>query len=141
MLRSYLLALCSGSAHDTATNNFSLFNLVENLGLPESALGEVLGLELQLHLLVDVSARNGAFEGRIIRVEEKGAVEAGEAFAFSTGDAPHLRIRTGFRVPKAYGDYLLHAEWRRKGDEVWRADSAVWPLAVRPFVPPTPQQP
>lgn len=138
MLRSYLLALCSGSALDSTTNNFSLFNLVENLGLPGEALGQVLPFEMHLHVLVDAAARNAEFEARIVRVEEKGNVETGEAFAFRTGDGAHFRIRAGFRVPQAYGDYLLHAEWRRKGEEAWHADSAIWPLAVRPFAPPTP---
>jgi len=139
MLRGYLLSLCVGSALDSTTNNFSLFNLIENLGLHSDALGQVVGIEMHFYVMVDAAARNAEFEARIVRVEEKGAIETGELFAFRTGEGAHFRIRTGFRVPQAYGDYLLHAEWRRKGEETWHVDSAVWPLAVRPLAPPAPR--
>ena len=137
MLRGYLLTLCSGSSLDSATNNFSLFSLVENLGIPSDALGQVLPFEMHFHVLVDPSARNADFEARIVRAEEKGAIETGEPFAFRTGEGAHFRIRAGFRLPRSYGDYVLHAEWRRKGEEAWHADSAIWPLAVRPFAAPS----
>lgn len=139
MLRGYLLAVCSGSSLDSSTNNFSLFNLIENLGLPEDALGQVLPFEMHFHVLVEPAGRSAEFEARIVRVEEKGAVEVGEPFSFRTGEGAHFRIRAGFRLPKSYGDYLLHAEWRRKGEDAWHPDAAVWPLAVRPFAPPSPK--
>ena len=135
MLRGYLLVLSSGSSIDRTSNNVSLFNLIEVLGLQQEALGEVIPeLQMHLHVIVEPSARNSDFEARIMRVEAQGHVEAGNSFGFRTGEGAHLRVVTGFRLPRGYGDYLLHAEWRRKGEETWNADGATWPLQIRPFV-------
>lgn len=131
MLRCYLLALASGSSVDQASNNFTLFNLVEQLSFAEGALGQELAIEAHIYWLVDAEARGKEFEVRVIRRAADGVEDAGAPLPFSPPMVDRVRFRTGaFRMPRAYGRYLLAVDWRLKGSEAWTRDPAIWPLVV-----------
>jgi hypothetical protein len=134
MIRGYLIALCSGSALDVNTKNFTLFNLIENLSLPAEALGQTLPFEFHFYCRIDPADRGAEFEMRVVRVDEKGATDPGEPLPVRTGDRGHFRLRvTAFRLPRAFGQHLLRVEWRKKGEERWTADPIEWPLSVAPL--------
>ena len=131
MIKGYLLALCSGSSFDTKVKNFTLFNLIENVGVPQEALAQTLPFELHFYCLVEPGARNADFEMRVVRVDEQGGSDPGDPLPFNAGEGSHFRMRAmAFRLPRAFGQYLLHVEWRRRGQEAWNIDPLVWPLSV-----------
>src|SRR3954471_12618073 len=102
MIKTYLLALCSGSSVDKTTGNFTLFNLIENLNLSSDSLGKILPFEVQAHFVLDESAKNTDFEMRVLRIEKAGGVEVGDTLPFRSGEAGRLRLRVGaFKIPKA----------------------------------------
>ena len=139
MIHGYLLALASGSALDQRSNNTSLFNLVETVTVPEELLGRPLPIQMHFYMRLASEAQGRKFEMRLVRVAPDEAVDAGEPFGFETVDKPRFRLNTtSFRLPKAFGEYLLHAEWRVSGEETWHVDDVEWPLIVQ--APPVPER-
>lgn len=131
MLHCYLLALASGSSVDQVSNNFSLFNLVEQLRVSDNLLGRELGIEAHIYWLVGEQARDKDFEVRVVRIGADGSEDAGAALPFRPAPTDRVRFRAGaFRLPNAYGNYLLVVEWRAKGNDDWHREHATWPLTV-----------
>lgn len=131
MIRGYLLALCTGSALDKSSNNFTLFNLIERVSVPADLLAQPLPFELHYYFFVDPSARNTDFEMRVVRTDENGTADPGDALPVRTNDSERFRMRAmAFRLPKAFGQYRLHLEWRRRGEVTWNVDPLVWPLSI-----------
>jgi len=132
MLRCYLLALASGSSVDQLTNNFSVFNLVEQLNVAESALGTEVPIEVHIYWLVSQQARETEIEIRVVRVPLDGGNEdLGGPMNLKPASTDRVRFRAGnFRLPKAYGSYVLAVEWRKKGGDDWHRDPATWPLTM-----------
>lgn len=138
MIKGYLLALCAGSSLDETVKNFTLFNLIENVGVAQQGLGQTVPFEVHFYCLVDPEAQNSEFEMRVVRVPEQGEADSGEPFVFQTGAFSRFRMRTmGIRLPKSFGQYLLHVEWRKRGEKVWNVDPLKWPLTV--FAIPLPE--
>lgn len=142
MLRCYMLAVCAGSSHDKASNNFTLFSLVEQIHLPKEALGATVPFEVHAYFMVqDAAAKHSQFEMRVIRVAPDGSEDEGATLPFQTAEGPRLRVKcAALRLPRTFGAHALRLEWRRRGDGEWRRDEAIWPLEVEqaPVAPATP---
>lgn len=132
VLKSYLIAVCRGSTLDRDNNCFTLFNLIEEIHVPEEGLGKAVPFELHVYWLVSEEGRNSEFEMRLVRVAEDGTDDPGTAIQFKTTDALRQRIRVNaIKLPKVYGSCELRAEWRAVGGDEWNRDEAVWPLQIQ----------
>lgn len=131
MPRAYLLAVCSGSSVDRELNNVSLFNLVEQVAVPELQAGSNLPLELHAYWEAGPGELNAGFECRFVLLRD-GEVSGSPSPAIRfQQDAPRVRARLlGLPVPGS-GPHRLGVEWRRlcDGEEPWTRESALWPIA------------
>ena len=133
MLKCYLLTVCQGSSLDKYNNNFTLFNLIEEIHVPEKALGQAVPFELHLYLFVSEAGRNSEYEIRLVRVTEDGTEDPGTTIKFKTTDALRHRIRfNAIKLPKVFGLCELRTEWRAVGVDEWKRDKAVWFLLIQP---------
>ena len=132
MPHCYLLTLCLGSSSDKFTNNYTLFSLIEQIATSAENLGQAVPIEVHAHFVLDEGDKRSPFEMRVIRKAADGTEDAGPPLPFDTEDLLRYRIRVaGLRLPAAFGSYTLRLEWRRRGTELWHAESVWWPLVVQ----------
>lgn len=132
MIRCYLLALCSGSSLSQHTNNFTLFNLVDQLNLPAPLLGTAILLEVHFYWVADPGTTNQEYELRLLRTNSNGDVDPGDSIAFQFVESGSRQrvVTRALRLPKTFGLHMLRVQWRSKGEEQWHDDPACWPLQV-----------
>jgi hypothetical protein len=123
----------SGSSLDAHTNNVSLFNMVEQINVPVGAPpppNGVLPLELHAYFLVAPHELGRSFEVRHVLRAESGLETLSDVFTHRS-DTPRFRTRTlGVPFPPVADGYELCLDWRYAGQDDWRREPLVWPLAV-----------
>ena len=135
----YLLTCCGGSALDQQSNNFSLFNLVEQVNVPANAPHPPKGLlPLEVHAYWQLSQQEVGreFEVRYVLVAATGLETPSEVFKHRWA-TPRFRTRTyGVPLPPVIGAYELRVDWREAGNVGWRRDQSAWPITFADAPPP-----
>ena len=131
MPRCYLLTVCTGSSLDESSNNFSLFNLVEQVQVGAQAPAElVLPLEVHIHLAWSETEFDLPHELRWVVRTEGGGEVLGPVQPLCA-NSPHLRLRSfGLTVPRFSGPSEVRVEWRSAGSVEWTREPAWWPLQL-----------
>ncbi len=130
----YLITLCSGASLDQHSHNISLFNLVEQINLPplSSVPGrQNLPLEVHAYLRMASGEENQVFEFRYALVSQNGLDSYSEPIVHQI-KTPRYRMRSlGLPMPLTTGQYSIHLEYRRQGEEEFKRDPLGWPLTFR----------
>ena len=131
MPRCYLLAVTMGSSHDSFSNNWSLFTLVEEC----TARPFPLRISLEIHNYWEFAPDevNVDFEFRQVLIPSEGdEVKSGVAAFKSPTMRYRLRSR-GIEIP-APGDYELRIEWRERDSTDWTRCDVFWPLVIKELI-------
>lgn len=130
MPRPYLIALCVGSSLDQGTNNYTLFNLTEELQVEN--IPARLPLELHVYYEFNETERGRDFEIRIVITGEGDAISRSAPFTVVSHHARHRVRFQGFEVP-AFGQLWLFSEIRPRhadSENLWERSRFGWPLVV-----------
>jgi hypothetical protein len=139
MLHCYMLALCAGSSVDRMTGAMSLFQLIDEISIPSTVLGQAVPVELHAYFFVDEESRSASFEMRAIRVLADGREDVGGPLPFKTDHSPRVRVRvSALQLPLSFGAHALRVEWRLAGTDTWHGGPARWPLVLNEAAVPTP---
>ena len=127
MPQCYLIAVTQASALDKATNNWSLFNLIEQVSVPTVPID--LAMEVHIQWLLDDADVGQPLEMRVLL--EMGGIDEyiGPPFPFGSAKRRHRLRMVGVHAPRA-GDFLVRVDWRRGGEDRWIRERALWPLTV-----------
>jgi hypothetical protein len=130
----YMLTACSGSSLDQGSNNVTLFNLVEQINVPEGQplpAGQLVPIELHSYWKFGTEELKTEFETRFVLVSLETGLEAPSEIARHKVLTSQLRTRTmGLPLPPVAGTYELRTDWRVVGNEGWNRDDSVWPMRV-----------
>ncbi len=133
MPRCYFLAVCGGSSVDQHSNNVTLFNLVEQINVPQGAPAPPHGLvPLEIHAYFHVAPDEYGhdFEVRFVMVAITGLETPTDAFSHRPV-TPRYRMRTfGLPFPPVVGHYDLRVDSRKAGDDGWRREPLAWPIGI-----------
>ena len=133
MPKCYLLTLCGGSSLDQQSNNVTLFNVVEQVNVPENQEpppSALLPLEIHAYFQLGPTEMNQRFEVRFVLVASSGLETFSDAFQHRSA-SPRYRTRTlGLPAPPVVGNYELRLDWRQTGSDDWRREPISWPLIV-----------
>jgi hypothetical protein len=140
MPKCYLLTLCGGSSLDQQSNNVTLFNVVEQVNVPENQQpppGALLPLEIHAYFQLGPLEMNQRFEVRFALVASSGLETFTDSFQHRS-PSPRYRTRTlGLPAPPVVGTYELRIDWRQTGSDDWRREPIAWPLVVATAQPRT----
>lgn len=129
----YLLVACGGSSLDAHSNNFSLFNLVEQINVPPNAPVPPKGmipLEVHAYWRLLPSEVGREYEARFVLVADSGLETPSEVFKFRSV-TPRFRTRSyGMPVPPVLGTYDLRVDWREVSNASWVRDPSSWPMIL-----------
>ena len=129
-----MLTACSGSSLDQGSNNVTLFNLVEQINVPEGQplpAGQLVPIELHSYWKFATDELQTEFETRFVLVSLATGLEAPSEVARHKVLTSQLRTRTmGLPLPPVAGAYELRTDWRIVGNEGWNRDNSVWPMRV-----------
>lgn len=131
MIDCYFLGVCRGSALDRDTNNFTLFQLLEEVQVPEPLLGQTLPFEMHFYLAVTGESINAPSEFQIVWKEQDGREQPG-ANVFRL-ELSHDRVRNrtfALQLPIKAGAYRIYLEWRTPNTKPWTRSVASWPLTI-----------
>jgi len=128
----YFLAISEGAALDKTTNNWSLFNLIEQIRIAEIPVG--VPFQVHTYWNQDPGDYGQKFDVRVVLVrmqeDQPKAAPVDEehvileyTFTASTAERNRLRVVGGFEVP-CLGDMIVKIDWRRhdSGDPWTRCD-------------------
>lgn len=132
MIDCYFLGVCRGSALDRDTNNFTLFQLIEEVQVPEAAIGTALPFELHFYIAVTGDSLNGRADFQILWKDQNGGEDVRGANVFPIDlSHPRVRTRTGaVQLPPRPGHFRIYLEWRMAGAESWTRSFASWPFVL-----------
>lgn len=143
MPRCYLLVIAAGSSLDQSSNNVTLFNLVEQLNVPEGvpiAAAQVVPVELHAYWRFELTELPCDLETRFVLVSLENNLEVPSDIVRHRAVTAQLRTRlSGLPLPPAPGDYVVNVDWRKSESAEWTRDRAAWPLRVVERSPPRPQ--
>lgn len=138
MPQCYLLLSCSGSSVDQHTNNVTLFNLVEQINVPQGAPPPPRGLvpvEIHAYFYVGQQELGRDFEVRFVMVASTGLETPTDTFTHRSV-TPRYRTRTlGLPFPPVAGQYELRADVRMAGEETFRREPVSWPVSIVELTP------
>ena len=127
MPECYLLAISSGSSLDNDTNNWSLFKLVEQVGVPHTP--GILPLEIHTYWLFEPEEYKINFDIRLVLVNREGGRLESKSIVLSS-QTPQHRVRiTGLPID-GFGFHKLRVEWRKQDADQWEQCPIFWPLRV-----------
>lgn len=144
MPRCYLVAVAEASALDQTSNNWSLFNLIEQVQVavdsPQHLAGRVLPYEVHTYWEMAADEIGREFVARIVLVKNNERKESRELSI--RPDKIRHRLR-GRGVPFFFeGQSYVTVEWRFADGQDWHPTPFAWPLfvEVRPTTLPTAQR-
>lgn len=131
MARCYLLAICAGSSLDQNSNNVTLFNLVEQINVPEQPPSTtVIPLEIHAYFQLDADDLQTEMEVRFSLVASTGLETCTDPIQHRPR-TPRYRTRVmGLPMPPVLGNYELRVDTRFAGTEGWSRDPLSWPLTI-----------
>jgi hypothetical protein len=139
MPHCYFLAVTSGSSVDQHSNNVSLWNLIEQINVPQGAPPPPQGIvPVEIHAYFELSPMEVGrdLEVRFVMVAATGLESPTDAFAHRP-ITPRYRTRTfGLPFPPVAGQYGLRVDWRYAGEDGWHREQMAWPVAIVEATPP-----
>lgn len=133
MPQCYFLAVCAGSSVDQHSNNVTLFNLVEHIGVPPGAPPPpkgVIPLEVHAYFHVTPDEVGQPFEVRFVMVAASGLETPSDVFTHKP-IGHRYRCRTmGLPFPPVVGQYELCVDIRATGKTNFRRERTTWPVAI-----------
>jgi len=123
----YLLAVTQASALDTYSNNWSLFNLVEQVRLEK--FPETLPLEVHSYWKFAPDETNVDFEFRLVLIPQEGDSTFSQPVTLRSSSIRYRIRGSGLPISNP-GDYEIHNEWHSPGDPTWFRSDVFWPLLV-----------
>ena len=139
MPRFYFVGVCMDSSLDQASNNFSLFNLVEQVQVPKLPIA--LPAEVHIYAEFEEAERGRPHELRITLEDEQGTIVwQSQASTIISAAARYRTVGQGLRLLRP-GLCRVVAEIRPAGDvnQPWARSPMAWPVQV--VEGPTPTQP
>ncbi len=132
MPHCYLLTVCGGSSLDQQSNNVTLWNLVEQVSLPQGThpVGAILPLEIHAYFQIAPQELKQSLQFRFSVVAHTGLETTTDIFDHR---ALSLRYRTrtaGLPLPPVTGSYEIRVDWRHAGAEGWTREDIAWPLTI-----------
>jgi hypothetical protein len=125
MPRCYCLAIAESSALDSYTNNWSLFNLVEQLALSE--FPAVLPLQVHSFWKFAPDETNIDFQFRLVLIPQEGDIVPSNVLPLKSPTIRYRHRASGLSIPHP-GEYELRIEWHNLGDATWVRSDVFWPL-------------
>lgn len=135
MLRCNLLTVCSGSSLDQTTNQYTLFNIIEQFEVvAPSGYNEHANIPSEV-LSYWTNAEEDIGQQHQIRFVLVSALDGTEVFTDEFTFIPRVsRFRgraSGIPLPKSSGRHALCVEWRHATSEKWTRESVSWPLDIK----------
>lgn len=130
MAENYLLAIAAGSSLDVSTNNYSLFSLIEQVGVLR--LPAPLPFEIHTYWQFSPEEVDNDFELRVVLIAPDGGEQTGRTIDLRS-DSARVRLRIqGFPDirPQVVGLHRLRVEIRQRGTLPWARSPAFCPLQV-----------
>ena len=129
MPRCYLFAVAHLSSVDRDTDNFSLYQIIERIGV--DALPALLPIQAHVFLAFEPAEYDRDYELRFVFVQASAPEVEGMVVRFHAPSGPRFRVRTpAFPLP-APGVFAVYPEWREAGQAAWTRATTGWPLDVR----------
>lgn len=132
MPQCYMLGIAAGSSLDQQSNNVSLFNLVEQVNVPQGAPpppNNLLPLEVHAYFRLYPEELGKTIEMRFALVAQSGLETLSEVVHHSCV-TPRFRTRTlGLPFPPVGGHYELRVDFRISGNSQWTRDPLSWPIS------------
>jgi hypothetical protein len=128
--RAFLVAVCAASSLDQRSNNFSLFQLIEEIHL--KAVPVVIPLEIHMSWEFEEHERGRSYEWRIKIVDPSGLTAwASSPGSFSSNTRRFRQVSGGLRLERP-GNFHVVVETRASGEpgEPWQPQAIRWPLEV-----------
>ena len=132
----YHLSVCQSASLDSSTNNWSLFQLIEQVATTHFPTDP---LPFQIHAYWHFSERelNMPFQFRFVFTRDQEDVETTETRDLIS-KASRYRLRAiGLPPIPTAGYYWIKVEWRREGSDNWSREEVTWPLEVREIETPS----
>jgi hypothetical protein len=118
---------------DQQSNNVSLFNLIEQINVPDGdkwAASGVIPLEMHAYWHTEESQAGEDFEVRFVMVASTG-LESASPTHRHRGIRGRFRTRIfGLPCPPVTGAYTLRIDWRYLEDAEWRREGVAWPVLL-----------
>ena len=128
MPNCYLLALCHSSSLDSSTNNWSLFNLIEQIGVKDFPFS--FPVETHTYWQFTADEYEVDFEARLAFICDDKIVAQSNPLPLRSNTA-RFRLRVLGTPPiQRPGNYEVWTEWRRLDSENWTRSASFWPLQV-----------
>lgn len=127
-VRCFMIAVAQGSTLDRYSNNFSLFQLLEQFR--PSAYPARLAVFSHAFFEIDAGETGVEHEVRLLVVLGSRNVFASEPVAFRPSGERH-RVRISNLVFPEPGLYRVMVEWRAKSTDpaaAWNRESVAWPI-------------
>lgn len=129
MPRCYLFAIAHLSSVDRETDNFSLYQIIERIGV--ESLPALLPLQAHVFFAFEPDEYDRDYELRFVFAAPSAPEIEGMVARFRSPSGPRFRVRTpAFPLPGP-GVFAIYPEWREVGAEVWTRAVTGWPLDVR----------
>lgn len=132
MAKPYLIAVCVGSTLDQRTNNFTLFNLVEEVQTNTAPVD--LPLEVHAYYQFDEAERGREHELRVALIStDDGGIWHSRPVPIVSQHRRHRVRLQGLHFP-AFGLFAVFSEVRaREGEREtkWERSLFAWPILVR----------
>lgn len=130
----YLLAICESSSLSKDTNNYSLFNLIENIHLEtDKALpqnGEIpIPMQTHAYWFFSDDELNKDYEFRFV-FETREDTRIWEKTFQLKSKTPKFRVRIRGMILPGTGNGLLRVEWRAIDEKNWHRCSIFWPFEL-----------
>ena len=131
MPRCYFLALSAGSSLDQQSNNVSLFQLVEQVNLPQLPPQQTaarLPLEIHAYFHVAPEEMGQSLEMRFSLTASSGLETYTDPITHRVA-TPRFRTRTlGLPMPPWLGQYEVRVDFRASAVHGWQRDPMAWPI-------------
>ena len=123
-----MIAVAQGSTLDRYSNNFTLFQLLEQFR--PTAYPARLSVFSHAFFEIDADEHGVEHQVRLLVVQGARVVFASELVAFQPAGERHRVRISGLAFPEP-GLFRVMVEWRVKGDDdsgVWTRESVAWPI-------------
>jgi hypothetical protein len=134
----------ASSVLEEKNNSLSMLQIVEQMNIPEAALGFAVPFEAVSTWLFDATLGGRSLETRLVLTSvADGALRMSQPQPITLdpalGEGPiRVRMRAqGVPIPKQFGNVYVSMQWRFSEDEEWSISTGRWYFSVRQLEMPT----
>lgn len=138
MPRAYLITVCDGSSLDRETNNWSLFNIIEEVHIDKEEMDAaehklIAPAEVHVQLAGEAAELERNYEVRVVVKGKRGGAKS-NSVPFRMKTRRHRLRLLGLPLPET-GELLVGAEIRTVPEGEWEELGLWWPVQVDHAVP------